>query len=149
MVDERVIVSEDRTTVDQGSIEWFLTTPLAAAIRRAGDAYRREFPYITAEPLAFVDPSTGPPSDDYVLVRGIVDGILPSADGLEIVDFKTDRIRTEEVGSRSQRYRPQMALYSRALSRLWRLPVRRSWLVFLTPRTFVTWDDPAAGVVRS
>ncbi len=141
MVEEDLISDGDRATVNQASIEWFVSTPLAAAIREAGEAYRREFLFIAAEPLTCFDRSVDASPNDYVLVRGIVDGILPVADGIDIVDFKTDAIRPKEVATRAQRYRPQMEMYARAMSRIWRRPVRSCRLVFLGTETLVEWND--------
>ncbi len=143
MVEEDLITAGDRAAVDQTSIEWFVSTPLANAIRQAGVAYRREFLYIAAEPLGYFDRSVGSSPDDHVLVRGIVDGILSVADGIDIVDFKTDAVDPEAVAARAERYRPQMDLYARAMSRLWRRPVRTCWLVFLTARTCHPWRNGA------
>ncbi|UCC32406.1 MAG: UvrD-helicase domain-containing protein [Phycisphaerales bacterium] len=143
MAGEGLLCTEDLAVVDRASIEWFVSTPLGAAIREAGDGYRREFPYIAAERLAYFDRSVGLPPDDHVLVRGIVDGILPVAGGIDIVDFKTDALAPEEVAARAERYRPQANLYARAMSRLWRQPVRACRLVFLTARRCHVWRDGA------
>ena len=143
MAAEGLLCADDLAVVDQASIEWFVSTPLGAAIREAGDGYRREFLYIAAEPLAFFDRSVGLPPDDHALVRGIVDGILPVADGIDIVDFKTDAVAPEAVAARAERYRPQASLYARAMSRLWRRPVRACRLVFLTARRCHVWRDGA------
>lgn len=134
MVSEGLIGQEDLAAVDRSSIAWFASTPLARGIRNAAKTYWRECPYIAAEALTFFDRSIDAPPDDYVLVRGIVDGILPVADGIDIVDFKTDVVAPEAVAERARRYRPQMELYARAVSRLWRRPVRTCHLVFLGPR---------------
>jgi ATP-dependent exoDNAse (exonuclease V) beta subunit len=134
MVTRGVIAAADRAIVDQEGLSWFVSTPLADLIRRAGTAYRREFRYIAAEPLTSFDRSVDAGPDDRVLVRGIVDGILPTEDGLTLVDFKTDAIGIADIADRSERYRPQMALYARAMENLWRRPVRAICLVFLTPR---------------
>ena len=129
-----VIGAADRAVVDEEGLTWFVTTPLADSIRRAGTAYRREFRYIALEPLTAFDRSVDARPEDRVLVRGIVDGILPTKDGLTLVDFKTDAIAANEVPDRGERYRPQMTLYARAVERLWRRPVRAICLVFLAPR---------------
>jgi ATP-dependent helicase/nuclease subunit A len=129
-----VIAAEDRTVVDAEGLAWFVSTPLAESIRRAGPAYAREFRYIAAEPLTSFDRSIVAGPDDRVLVRGIVDGILPTKKGLTLVDFKTDAIAANEVPARGERYRPQMTLYASAMAALWRRPVNAIWLVFLTPR---------------
>ena len=138
---EGVLNGDEHALVDQTGIEWFVCTPLAGAIRRAGNAYRREFQYIATEPPEYFDRSIGSGSTDDVLVRGIVDGILPVADGIEIVDFKTDALRPEDVPARRERYRPQMELYARAMSRIWRRPVRACWLVFLGVKELVELRD--------
>lgn len=138
---EGTITREDRASVDQGGIEWFVSTPLAAAIRRAGNAYRREFQYIANESAVFFDRSVGRSTDDEVLVRGIVDGILSRADSVDIVDFKTDSVEPDNVAGRAERYQPQMELYARAMSRIWRRPVRACWLVFFTARKIVEVRD--------
>jgi ATP-dependent helicase/nuclease subunit A len=129
-----VLTAAECESVAEDALSWFVTTPLAEAIRRAGAAYRRELRFVTTEPLLYFDPQVTAPEDDRVLVRGIVDGILPIDEGVEVVDFKTDAVSADEVPARCELYRPQMALYSRAVERLWRRPVRRCWLVFLTPR---------------
>ncbi len=139
-----ILTDEDVSVLDVASIEWFVDTPLAAAIREVGGAYRREFQYIATESSAYFDPSVGSSFDDKVLVRGIVDGILPVADGIEIIDFKTDAVRGEDVEERCERYRPQMELYSRAISRIWRRDVRCCWLVFLGARRTVAIEDTAS-----
>ena len=123
--------------VDIPSLSWFVSTPLAEAIREAGRSYRREFRYIATEPPSYFDPSIGPTPGDKVLVRGVVDGILPAADGIEIVDFKTDAVNAENLRERSERYRGQMELYARAVSRIWRRPVCACRLVFLAARRVV------------
>jgi ATP-dependent helicase/nuclease subunit A len=145
MTAEGVAGPEATAMVDVESLAWFVSTPLADAIRDAGAGYRREFSYITAEALGVFDRSLDAPTDDHVLVRGIVDGILPAEGGLEIVDFKTDAVRRKDVEERAERYRPQMELYARAMARLWGKPVRKCWLVFLSPRRLVCWNDSGDG----
>ncbi len=129
-----VIAAEDRRVVDVAGLAWFVSTPLAESIRRAGAAYNREFRFIAAEPLQTFDRTIDAALDDRVLVRGIVDGILPTKDGLTLVDFKTDAITANEVADRGERYRPQMTLYASAMTALWRRPVNAICLVFLSPR---------------
>jgi len=142
MVECRVLTAAEAEMVAEDAIAWFVTTPLAEAIRVAGQAYRRELRFVTTEPLTYFDSTVTVPSDDRVLVRGIIDGILPAGDGVEVVDFKTDAVSAEGVPARCELYRPQMALYSRAAERLWRRPVRRCWLVFLTPRQTIALNGP-------
>ena len=127
--------------VDVDAIVWFVGTPLASAIRSAGDSYRREFQYVASESPGYFDSSIGNLADDSVLVRGIVDGILAIGESIEIIDFKTDAVAADSVDARTERYRPQMMLYARAMRRIWRRPVAAVHLVFMTPRMVVTMTD--------
>jgi len=134
MIDSGVIRGEDRAVLDEAALAWFVQTPLAESIRQAGGDYRREFQYITAEPPTYFDRSVEAADDDFVLVRGVVDGILPVTGGVDVIDFKTDLIGANEIAARVERYRPQMELYARAVARIRQESVVACRLVFLTPR---------------
>ncbi len=145
LTDAGVLTRDQCALVDLDSLAWFVTTPLAEAIRKAGKAYHREFPYIATEPPSFFDLTVGATPDDRVLVRGIVDGILADGDGLRIIDFKTDRVGFDEAPQRAERYRSQMAMYARAMARLWRRQVDDCSLVFLTARRVVAVPEVICG----
>ncbi len=143
LVDAGTLAAEDVEHVDADGIGWFVTTDLADRLRSAGGAYRREFPYIAREDPAFFDPQVRAEDDeDQVLVRGIIDGVLESPDGVAVVDFKTDRVEPGAVVERALQYHGQMALYARALERLLRKPVAAAHLVFLSPRVIHRIDAP-------
>ncbi len=136
LLDAGVLDPTDAELVDAAAIEWFLSTPLAQRIAAAGPAFHREFPYIAAEPPGQFDRSAGSAADDdYVLVRGIVDGVIVETDRIEIVDYKTDAVGASQLAERTAHYRPQVSLYARAMSRLWKRPSRACHLVFLAPRS--------------
>lgn len=137
LVDVGKVSQAERETLAVESLVWFVSTPLAERIRRAGKAYRREFRFVTTEPAEFFDPEIGDSGGDRVLVRGIADGVLVGEKELELIDFKTDAIDPDGVVGRVGRYEPQMVIYARAISRLWGKPVRRASLVFLTPKKIV------------
>ena len=139
-----VVTQEECERIDPDSITWFLSTPLAETIRAAGRAYRREFMYLATEPLDTLDGSIDARPEDAVLVRGVVDGVIIHGDGIEILDFKTDAITPTEVSARCERYRPQVALYARAMASIWRRPVKACWLVFLGAREIAAVDVAAA-----
>ncbi len=136
LVDAGVLSPADADALDREAIAWFLGTPLATRIRAAGPGFERERMFLSAEPAAFFDRTLGP-CDVPVIVRGIVDGVLADGDMLELIDYKTDRIRAEDVPRRTERYAMQMRLYARAIERCRRRSVRACWLVFLHPRQLV------------
>lgn len=135
LVSAGLLTGEELAQVDEPGIAWFAGTPLAAAIRGAGRSYRREVEFITREPASV--PGTEVTGDDFVLIRGVVDGILPSGEAMEVVDFKTDRVRAD-VDQYAERYAGQMATYARAVSRLFKRPAGACHLVFLSARAIVT-----------
>jgi len=70
---------------------------------------------------------------DTIIVQGIIDLLVKRPDGLQVIDFKTDRITAEEVSERAELYRRQLELYSRAASAILKSKIIAKWLYFLTP----------------
>ncbi len=70
---------------------------------------------------------------DQVVVQGIVDLAVIGPGDIWIIDYKTDHVAAPAVAERAQRYRPQVELYRRALTRLYARPVTKLWLHFLGP----------------
>ena len=48
-----------------------------------------------------------------------------------LVDFKTDHLTLDDLEERVAHYRPQLALYAMALSRINARPVSEAWVHFL------------------
>ena len=65
-----------------------------------------------------------------VMLQGVADLCLPESDGLVIIDFKSDRIKPGEERQRAEHYAGQIDSYSRALSRIFELPVKERFLYF-------------------
>ena len=103
---------------------------MAAELRQAREVWR-EYPFTVLLDASEVDPEAA--AGDRVLLQGVVDCCFAAADGLTVVDFKTDRVSGEEVRRRAERYRPQIEAYSHALERVLERPVRRRVLYFLYP----------------
>ncbi|MCH7813382.1 MAG: PD-(D/E)XK nuclease family protein, partial [Planctomycetes bacterium] len=137
LVGDGALTESEAEAVDTDALKWFAGTDLGCRLRGAGSAYRREFLFISTEPAHLFDPALEGTCDERVLVRGIIDGVLPTDDGLELIDFKTDAIAPAAVAGRAERYRMQMNLYAQAVTRIWRRPIRHKWLVFLTPRRII------------
>jgi ATP-dependent helicase/nuclease subunit A len=75
--------------------------------------------------------------DEFVVVQGAIDlaAILPKE--IWLVDFKTDHFPAGELDEKIKSYRPQLALYAQAIERIYRRPVTRRWLHFLSQRQTV------------
>ncbi len=138
MVRAGLLAPPEGDVVDVEAIEWFFTTSLGRRLRRVGARIRREVMVVWRLPLAEYDPALrGIDERDVILIRGIIDAMLPGERAWEIVDYKSDEIPVEQVPARSQGYRRQLEIYARAAATIWRKPIERRWLVFLTPRRIV------------
>ena len=70
--------------------------------------------------------------DEFVVGQGVVDLAVVDAEGILIVDFKTDRVdRGAATRAKADLYRPQLAVYALALARIHGRPVTGRWLHFL------------------
>lgn len=73
---------------------------------------------------------------EQVMLQGVVDCFVCEADGITILDFKTDRI-AGDLHQRAEYYRPQLEAYGDALSRIYGQPIKRKLLYFFTAGEFV------------
>ena len=71
--------------------------------------------------------------EEKVLLQGVVDAAIVDADGLTVVDFKTDRVSSDGAAGRAEHYRGQLETYKKALERIFKMPVKEMVLYFLTP----------------
>jgi len=133
--------------VDIETVAWFLGTELGSRIRESRASFRREVMFVHRRPASTIDPLVAgletraqdgePEAGDTVLVRGVIDGVLPGDTGVEILDYKTDRIAPAEVSERARAYVPQLSAYAAAAEALFAKPVEHRWLVFLHARTII------------
>ena len=72
-----------------------------------------------------------------VLLQGVVDCAFFDADGITLIDFKTDHVRNENLEAVAQGYYSQVRAYSSSLSRIFNLPIKNAYLYFLELNCFV------------
>jgi ATP-dependent helicase/nuclease subunit A len=70
-------------------------------------------------------------ANEFVVVQGVIDLAIILPKEIWLLDFKTDSFAPSELSSRIENYRPQLALYAAAASRIFGRPVTRCWLHFL------------------
>ena len=98
-------------------VEAVLRAPIVRAAVETGGRYWREVP-VAAE-------------IDGVLLEGFIDLLVETADGLVVVDYKTDRVDGDaDLESALTRYRVQGAAYAVALEAVLGRPVTRCVFVF-------------------
>lgn len=107
------LLPEERALLDEEELKTLLVSPLGlrmAAAARRGELHR-EAQFVMALPANEIEAERR--SEEPVLVQGVMDAWFSEGDRMIVVDYKTDRVRCEEV--LSERYRKQLSYYSRAL----------------------------------
>ena len=123
------LTEQQAQAVDIPALERFLSSPLAGEIRR-GTNLRREYSFTLLMDAARYDPRSA--AGDTMLLQGVVDCCFETEEGIVVVDFKTDRVFTdEEIAQRVEVYRPQLTAYSTALEQVLEKQVVRRVLYFL------------------
>lgn len=127
LVEEGVFQPAHRGGIDFDGLRWFLATPQGARWATEPERVRREVPFFARAG------ARGTP----VLLRGRIDAVWRGDDGLEILDFKTDRIAARDAPARAESYAPQLIAYSWALQAIWKRPIAAAAFVFLSARAIV------------
>ena len=124
-----LLTDQQAAAVETAPLERFLRSPLAEEIRRSRNVLR-EYRFTLLMDAREYDGAAA--AGETILLQGVVDCCFETADGLTVVDFKTDRVfSAAEVRQRAEHYRPQLEAYSRALERVLERPVTRRALYFL------------------
>jgi ATP-dependent helicase/nuclease subunit A len=136
LLDRRLIAPAAAESIDPEAITWFAAHPLGQTLRDNASRLRRELPIYFAQEARARDGATLTPADpmDRVMIRSRIDVLLETAEGLEIVDYKTDAVTEETLAARVDFYRPQMSLYREGVHAATGRPVVAVHLVFLAAR---------------
>jgi len=138
LVASGVLRAEEAAGVNVDDVAWFCETPLGRILRRPSTRVLREWPFLLSVPPGRHQPGVlAADEGDHVLVRGIIDCLFDAGEGWEVLDYKTDAVRGEELAERAAWYRGQLAIYAAAVEATWQAPVHRRWLVFLAAREIV------------
>jgi ATP-dependent helicase/nuclease subunit A len=139
-VEKRFIRPDLLTAIDYEGIAWLLATDLGLRMRMAKPGeFVREVDVVYAAPRDDDDAASEDPRDR-VMVRGRLDAMLVTPNGVHVIDYKTDRVSAEEVDVRARLYEDQIAAYAEAVHRVAKVPILGATLAFVTPRVLRTID---------
>lgn len=134
---QRFLSDREAAAVDAGAIVKLFASPLGQRMRRA-PALRREFRFSL---LCDAAELYGEAAGEELLLQGVVDCFLEEPDGLAVIDYKTDRLKSRaEAEKRAALYRGQLAAYASALERITGRPVKERVLYFLSVGEAVSLD---------
>lgn len=126
LVEERFLTLQQRQAVPAEKLLRFFRSNLGQRVLTSQNV-KREFKFSVLEDGGILSPEL---KGEQILLQGVTDCCLVEADGLVVLDFKSDRIRPGEEEERAAYYRGQMDAYSRALSRIFARPVKERILWF-------------------
>jgi ATP-dependent helicase/nuclease subunit A len=130
MVEEQKLTPEQAKGIDACALKRFLESGVADALRGAKKLYR-EFPFMQLINAKKLDKNAG--EGEQVLPQGVIDCFYEDDDGLVVIDFKTDRIFSEEIlQDRISGYRMQLETYANSLEIMFEKPVSKKILYFLS-----------------
>ena len=133
LVQEHYITADQGTMVDCQQIAAFFATEIGQRLRRHPNVLR-EFKFSILDDATHYDPSL---VGEEILLQGVVDCAMVDADGIAVIDFKSDYVTDETLAQKTEHYRPQVMAYAHAMARIYQLPVKESWLYFFRLGRFV------------
>jgi ATP-dependent helicase/nuclease subunit A len=81
---------------------------------------------------------------DGVVLEGFVDLLIETADGIELIDWKTDHVKADAVEERLRQYELQAGLYVHGVQAATGRPVTRVTYVFASAKVEVSPGEPSA-----
>lgn len=114
---DRFLTEEQGAAIETDRIRTFFESPLYPAhIRSPAGVAGVPLPAVIGEDelAGLADAGLG---ENRTTVQGVADCIFEEEDGIVIVDYKTDRVFSEDA--LRERYRVQLGLYGRLIGRHW------------------------------
>ena len=126
LVEEEKMSQEMADCIRRTDILHFLECGLGQRMHQAAkaDALRKEQPFVLGVPSQEVYPEQT--EEEWILVQGIIDVFFEETDGLVLLDYKTDRVKTGE--ELVERYHTQLEYYGQALEQLLGKKVKETWI---------------------
>ena len=124
---EKFLTPEQAQSVEKVRIERLFAAPFGARILQA-EKLHREFKFsLLTDAVEFAPAAAG----EQVMLQGVVDCFWEEADGIVLVDFKTDRT-PDGPQACAARYCAQLNAYANALTRIYGAPVKEKILYFFS-----------------
>jgi ATP-dependent helicase/nuclease subunit A len=123
--------------IDIAAIASFFQTAIGSGVLVHPENVLREWPFTLALPVSELGIDC---PGESVVVQGVVDLIIRTAQGVILVDFKTDKISSQKVAQQVKHYQTQLGLYRRAAEAILRVPVVGAYFYFLHPQVLFSVD---------
>ncbi len=131
LVEQGLMLPAVAQTLDAAAIATFFETDCGKLAIANPAGVLREWPFTMALATEHLNV---PAPEEWVVVQGVVDMIIPTPQGLIVVDFKSDNVSLEEIPQRAQLYGEQVRLYARAARAIIGRDVPAAYLYFVRHR---------------
>lgn len=129
MVDRELLTEQQARSVDPDKIRRFLESSLGSRLL-ATESVHREVPFNIEIPCHefYPDMREEAYQVETLLLQGVVDCYFEEADGIVLLDYKTDYVPAGRVEMIKERYRLQINYYARALEMLTGKKVKEKYI---------------------
>jgi ATP-dependent helicase/nuclease subunit A len=128
------LTEEQGRIVNCGQIASFFDSELGRKLR-SGVTHVREFKFSILDPGEQYGEGL---EGEKVLLQGVVDCAILEEDGITVLDFKTDTVRSDDLNGLLDRYRSQVCAYADALKRIYDMPIKDILIYFFDPEILVS-----------
>jgi ATP-dependent helicase/nuclease subunit A len=127
----------EMSALDLDALARFWESEPGQRITANATAVRRELPFTARfSPgdlrAAGLSARAGLAGEEYVVVQGVIDLAVLLPGEIWLLDFKTDRLKADQIEARAREYDSQLRLYAQALERIYGRRVTNCWLHFLS-----------------
>ncbi|MBQ1351345.1 MAG: helicase-exonuclease AddAB subunit AddA [Oscillospiraceae bacterium] len=135
-----LLTAEQAAAVRPEKIVKLFSSPLGK--RLSGGDCKREFKFSILVPAETYYPEA---KGEQVLLQGVIDCYFEEADGITVVDFKTDYVPRGEEAEVAAKYTGQLEIYQKALEMITGKPVRHRILYFFSTNRSWEWKESLLG----
>ncbi|HZV33003.1 MAG TPA: helicase-exonuclease AddAB subunit AddA [Verrucomicrobiae bacterium] len=132
---EGALSAEEMGALDFTALAAFWQSEIGKKIRQNARFVRRELEFTARFAPGELKAQTAHVpelfDDEFVVVQGVADLAVILPEEIWLVDFKTDRMKPDELDQKRKLYEPQLRLYAQALNRIYNRPVSKMCLHFL------------------
>jgi ATP-dependent helicase/nuclease subunit A len=130
MVNKRLFAAAQADAVEIKQIAQFFKEDIGKRILQAKKVMR-EVPFSYGLSAGDIYPDVdGPVADEVILIQGVIDCLFEEADGLILLDYKTDSTKGMTADQLIEKYRLQINLYERSIEDTWKRPIVEKYLYF-------------------
>jgi len=133
LLHEGFISDAEAAMIDVDSIRLFFETSIGQKLV-AGTEVKREFKFSVLESASKFGLGA---TQENVLLQGVVDCAIIEADGITVLDFKSDTVTDVTVHEKVEYYREQVRIYADALERIYKKPIKDIYLYFFSANKLV------------